>query len=104
MKDDFDRGMSPEEATARIREVAQGEYRLVLTGSVSRALVKGPLIMGDIRCVLSNGEVTAPAEKSSMDGIFKYLMECRTPNHPNSALKLVVIISKSNLIKVCAIL
>jgi len=103
MKDDFERGLSPEEATARIREIAKGVYRLELAKSVSAVLGK-QLIMSDILHVLENGEVTTSAEKSSMPGIFKYVMECGTPNHPNSNLRLSVIISKAAWIKVCTIL
>jgi hypothetical protein len=102
MKDDFEKGLEPEEATARIHEIANS-CRVNLKDTVSAVLGDG-LIMSDILHALRNGEVTAPGVKSTMCGIFKYVIECRTPNHPDSSLKLAIIISKSNWVKVCEIL
>ena len=78
----------PAEATRRIREKVQtGDFELFYTQRMSE---RG-LLVGDVIHVLRNGTVYEEAESATRGGLFKYGIECHTPNSGRRSVWIIAI-------------
>ena len=83
---------TPREATDQIRSWAKADqFRICWTKHVKEQMNARGIIMGDVLHLLKNGFIFEPAQPSTRDGFFKYMMECKTPNSNNRTLRAVVI-------------
>ena len=96
----------PGEATRRIREkVRTGDIELSYTQHAKERMSERGLLIGDVIHVLKNGTVYEEAEPTTRDGLFKYGIECHTPNSGRRSVRLVVIPSPmSRSIKVVTVM
>ena len=96
----------PGEATRRIREkVRTGDIELSYTKHAKERMSERGLLIGDVIHVLKNGTVYEEAEPATRDGLFKYGVECLTPNSGRRSVRLVVIPSPtSRSIKVITVM
>ncbi len=62
------------------------------------------LVTGDVLHVLKHGFVYDDPEPSTQDGFFKYKMECRTPNSGGRVVRIVVIPSTGNAVKLVTVM
>ena len=87
----------PAEATRRIREkVRTGDIELSYTKHAKERMSERGLLVGDVIHVLKNGTVYEEAEPATRDGLFKYVIECHTPNSSRRSVRLVVIPSPTS--------
>lgn len=69
----------------------------------ARMLERG-LIVGDILHVIKNGFVYEEGEPSTRPGLFRYRMECVSPNSHGRTVRLVIIPSENHSIKVVTVM
>ena len=81
----------PAEATSRIREKSRQELALSYTRHAKDRMRERGLLVSDILHVLSKGTVYEEAEPATRGGLFKYQIECPTPNSNRRSVRLVVI-------------
>ena len=62
------------------------------------------LIMGDVLHVLKTGFVYDQAQESTKKGVYKYCMECNTPNSGRRTVRIVVIPSTENAVKIVTVM
>jgi hypothetical protein len=62
------------------------------------------LVVGDLLHVIKHGFVHEPGEQSTRPGLFKYAMECVTPNSGGRTVRVVLIPSSSGSIKVITLM
>jgi hypothetical protein len=62
------------------------------------------LIVSDVLHVIRHGFVYKRGEQSTRDGVYKSEMECVTPNSNGRVLRLVLIPSPSNWIKIMTVM
>jgi hypothetical protein len=90
-----DRGTEPwpaAKATVRIREMASDEsFTINWTEHVRDQMSRRDLIMGDVLHVLKYGFVHQDAEPATQEGLYRYTIECVTPNSNSRTVKVVVI-------------
>jgi hypothetical protein len=60
--------------------------------------------MGDVLHVLKHGFVYDKAQPTTQEGCFKYVMETSTPNSGGRTVRVVLIPSSSNAIKVVSVM
>jgi len=95
---------TPAEATLNIRAKALADPSIDYTGHARGRIHERDLIIGDVLHVLKYGTVYETAEPSSRDGLFKYKMECPTPNSGRRSVRVVVIPSPSARIKIVTVM
>ena len=77
----------------------------MLTRHAKDRLQKRDLLISDVLHVLCQGTVYETAEPATRQGLFKYQMECTTPNSNGRSVRLVIIPSPTNAtIKVVTIM
>jgi hypothetical protein len=81
----------PADATDAIRTIAGGEFRLNLTRHAREQMSRRGLIVGDVTHVLKTGFVYEEPEATTRGGLYKYQMECPTPNGGARSVRTVVI-------------
>lgn len=96
--------MEPSQATEHIRRVARGHIDLHWTSHAKERIKERGLIMGDILHVLKNGFVFYAAMPATQMGFFKYAMESTSPNSGGRTIRVVVIPSTSNAIKIITVM
>lgn len=62
------------------------------------------LLMGDILHVLKNGYVFEDGQPTTQAGCFKYRIECTTPNSGGRTVRVVLIPSSSDAIKIVTVM
>jgi hypothetical protein len=62
------------------------------------------LIMGYVLHVLKNGFVFEQGKAATQSGCFKYEMECTTPNSAGRTVKVIVIPSSTNALKIVTVM
>jgi len=81
----------PADATDGIRELAAGDFALMLTKHAREQMRARDLSTGDIAHVLRTGFVYEDAEPSTREGLYKYKMDGRSPNHESRVVRVVAI-------------
>ena len=82
----------PAEATRRIREkVRTGDIELFYTQHAKERMSERGLLISDVIHVLKNGTVYEEAESATRGGLFKYGIECHTPNSGRRSVRIVAI-------------
>lgn len=106
MTDPTHKSLSPREATERIRAaVSEGcEPDISWTRHVKERLAERSLMMGDVLHVCRFGYVYEQGEPSTMPGLFKYKIEGTSPNSGSRSLRVVVIPSQANHLKLVTIM
>lgn len=95
----------PADATDFIRQITKGDPTLVIRKHAKEQMSERGLITGDILHVLKRGFVYEAPEKSTRDRLYKYRMECSTPNSNSRTLRIIVIpCAKDSLLKVVTIM
>lgn len=84
--------LQPGEATETIRRIARSRsltlaYRL---HAMERLAERG-LIISDILFALKNGFVYTPGTPAKKEGLWRYCVECRTPNSGSRTIGVIVI-------------
>ena len=96
---------SPAVATQQIRRKADEHLTLSYTRHAKCRLKQRDLVVGDVLHVLRYGTVHEVAEPASRGGLFKYRIECSTPNSNRRSVRLVVIPSpNSSTVKVVTVM
>lgn len=86
------RPWTPVQATDRIRKYASSPgFNLWWTDHAKEQLAERGLITGDILYVLKNGFVYNKPEPATRKDLFRYAMECSTPNSGGRAVRAIVI-------------
>jgi hypothetical protein len=81
----------PADATDEIRNLARcDELKLTYRQHARDQMLARDLLMSDVLYVLKNGFVYQDAKKSTRDNIYKYRIECTTPNSNNRDVGVVV--------------
>jgi hypothetical protein len=96
--------LSPAAATRFIRSLYGPSLDLRYTKHAKERMLERGLIVGDILHVIKNGFVYDEGEPSTRPGLFKYRMECVTPNSNGSTVRLVIIPCDSHSIKVVTVM
>ena len=82
----------PAEATRRIRQkVRTGDVELFYTQHAKERMSERGLLIGDVIHVLKNGTVYEEAEPATRGGLFKYGIECHTPNSGRRSVRIIAI-------------
>ena len=95
--------MAPAEATSFLRSKVGPALTLRPTCHALEQLSDRGLIMGDVLHVLKFGFVYNEAQPATR-GFFKYLMEATTPNSGSRVVRIVVIPSPSDQIKLVTVM
>jgi hypothetical protein len=95
--------MSPAEATTFLRAKVGPALTLRPTRHALEQLSDRGLIMGDVLHVLKFGYVYQEAQPATR-GFFKYLMDGTTPNSGNRPVRIVVIPSPGDQIKLVTVM
>jgi hypothetical protein len=77
---------------------------IALTKHAKERMRERDLIMGDILHLLKHGFVFEEAEESTQVGLYKYQMECTTPNSGGRTVVAVVIPYPSALLKLVTVM
>lgn len=101
--DDHEKPLDPIEATDRIRSAARSPHRLTWVDQVTSKMGSLGLWMGDLLHVLRVGCVLQPGQPSTHPGLFKYVVEGKSPNSRDKTLKIVAMLSTGNWVKICDI-
>lgn len=96
--------LSPREATEAIRAKVEIDLEIKFTRHARERLYERDLIMGDILHILKFGYVHNEGEESTQRGLYKYEMESTTPNSGGKTVRIVVIPSSDNTIKLVTIM
>ena len=83
---------SQKDATDNIRAIAAHKsLSLTYTLHAKEQMAERDLIIGDINYVLKHGFVHTDAQPSTRENLYKYRIECRSPNSNNRTVRIVVI-------------
>jgi hypothetical protein len=94
----------PAYATTALRAKVCNALDVWLTSHAKDQMRDRSLFMGDVLHILKNGFVYDEAEQSTRDGQYKYKMECNTPNSGARIVKIVVIPSSANAVKIVTVM
>ena len=83
----------PPEATRQIRALSQdpGPDDFIYTSHAKEQLLERGLIVRDVLYVCQHGTVHEAAKEATRPGLFKYQIECVTPNSGGRTVRAVVI-------------
>ena len=98
------KSMTPARATEALRAKARGKLELRWTAHAKEQLEERGLIMGDVIHVLKNGFVYEDGLESTQPSVFKYKMECNTPNSGRRTVRIVAIPSTGNGVKIVTVM
>lgn len=100
----FDRPLPPAKATELIRANAGPHLELRWTKHAKEQMANRELLMGDVLHVLKHGFVFEEGQPATQAGCFKYKMESTTPNSGGRTVRVVLIPSSSNAIKIVTVM
>jgi hypothetical protein len=101
----FDRPLSPGQATELIRRKATAPGLDVdLKRHAKSQMRERDLLMGDVLHLLKNGFVFEEGRPASQEGLFRYKMECTTPNSGHRTVAVIVIPSNANAVKIVTVM
>ena len=100
----YDKPLAPAKATEYIRDKAGPHLELHWTHHAGKQMRERGLIMGDVLHILKNGFVFEEGKPATQPGCFKYKMECNTPNSGGRKVRVVLIPSTSNALKVVTVM
>jgi hypothetical protein len=85
------------DATETIRQIARSSgFRITYTGHAKEQMQERDLIVSDVIYILKNGFVYDEAQTSTQLGLFKYVIESRSPNSGNRSVRIVTIPDPQN--------
>jgi hypothetical protein len=96
--------MTPRQATDFLRAKVESDLELRWTRHAAKRMKERHLIVGDILHILKFGYVFEEGEPASSPGVFKYKMECRTPNSGARTVVIVVIPSAASWVKLVTVM
>lgn len=96
--------LSPAKATEHLRKKVSPHLELRWTAHAKMQLQARDLVTGDIIHVLKYGFVYQEGEQATRPGCFKYVMESTTPNSGGRTIRIVVIPSTANAVKVVTVM
>jgi hypothetical protein len=96
--------LGPAAATRFIREKFGPSLGLRYTKHARERMQERGLIVSDVLHVIKQGFVYEEGEPSTREGIFRYKMECVTPNSNGRTVRLILIPSQSCWIKVVTVM
>jgi hypothetical protein len=89
---DDDQPWAPAKASIRINEIARNKHcDFSYTKHAKERLDERGLIASDVLYVLKNGHVYTEPEASTLEGFYKYKMECQSPNSGARFVRVVVV-------------
>ena len=89
---------APAEATVQIRKIGSDRHlTITYTGHARDQMLDRDLLISDVLYVLKNGFVYSVATAATQSGLWKYLVETRTPNSGNRIVRVVAIPDKSKI-------
>lgn len=94
----------PGSATKFIRSKVTDALDLRLTGHAKDQMLERGLIVGDVLHVLKFGTVFDKAQESTQMGLYKYKMQCTTPNSNGRGVAVVVIPGGANELKIVTVM
>lgn len=74
------------------------------TGHAKDQMAERDLIVGDVLHVLKHGFVYEEPEPATQKGCYRYKMECTTPNSHGRTVRIVLIPSDGNAVKVVTVM
>ena len=92
------------QATEHIRGKTGTHLHLHWTRHAKEQLLTRDLITGDVLHVLKHGFVYEEGEPATRQGLFKYNVECVTPNSGGRTIVVVVIPSQANQLKIVTVM
>lgn len=99
------RPLSPARATKRVWAAARSsDLELIWTKHAKKQMADRDLVMGDALYVLKNGYVYDEGQKATRPGLFKYKVQCSTPNSNNRGVRVVAIPSQATAIKIVSVM
>jgi Domain of unknown function (DUF4258) len=99
-----DEPLDPSAATRLIRSLCGSSLDLRYTKHARSRMLERDLIVGDLLHVIKHGFVFEHGERSTRPGLFKYTMQCITPNSNGRTVKLVLIPSPNGSVKVVTVM
>lgn len=101
----FDHPLEPARATDLIRrKAACPSFDLCWTKHAKDQMKERDLLVGDILHVLRRGFVLEKGVPATQAGFFRYAMEYTTPNSDGRTVRVVVIPSAANSVKVVTVM
>lgn len=104
MSSDHPEPLKPAQATKYIQGKVCDELELALTKHAKEQLQNRDLVQADIFHILRFGYVHDAGQATNIPGIFKYRMECTTPNSGNRIVRIVVIPSMGAYVKIITVM
>lgn len=97
---------SPPDATTTTRQIAKhADLSITYTRHAKEQMLARDLIIGDVNYVLKNGFVHSEPQASTREGLYKYLVESRSPNSNNRSVRIVVVpCAKTRWIKIITVM
>lgn len=96
--------LTPGQATECIRAKFRPELTVHWTQHAKEQMELRDLIMSDVLHVLKNGFIYDEGESATRTGLFRYRMECTTPNSGGRTVIVVVIPSSSCELKIVTVM
>ncbi|MBO6635190.1 DUF4258 domain-containing protein [Parvibaculum sp.] len=96
--------LEPSRATDFIRGKVNVHLEVCLTQHAKDQMAERELIMGDVTHVLKHGFVLENGEPATQPGLFKYKMDCSTPNSNGRDVRVVVIPTQSCMVKIVTVM
>lgn len=100
----YDQPLGPREATELLRRIGNSDPALSWTKHAKERLRERGFLIGDVLHVLKHVFVYEAGEPATQPGCFKYKMECNTPNSEGRIVRIVVIPSTANGVKLVSIM
>lgn len=91
-------------ATEFIRNKVSIHLEILWTHHAKQQMAERDLIMGDVTHVLKHGFVFEDGEPATQPGLFKYKMDCSTPNSNGRDVRVVVIPYQSCMVKIVTVM
>jgi len=101
----FSHPLKPAHATDLIRRMAgRPGFDLCWTKHAKDQMKERDLLVGDILYVLRCGFILEKGIPATQAGLFRYAMECTTPNSDGRTVRVVIIPSTINSVKVITVM
>lgn len=100
----YDQPLGPREATELLRRIGASDPVFSWAKHAKERLRQRDLLMGDVLHVLKHGFVHDVGERATQPGCFRYRMESNTPNSAGRIVRIVVIPSTANGVKVVTVM
>lgn len=96
--------LTPRQATDLLRSKADEHLSLLWTNHAKERLQERELTMSDVIHVMKHGFVHEEAEPTTRAGFFKYRMVAATPNSGGRQVRIVVIPTPANQVKLVTVM